>query len=84
MTAADRLTDMADAAALTRAVRDGDREGREAILAAGDAEAIALALSHILAAIARLIDSRSDGLSLIDGWQADLRAAMAADHDDGR
>ena len=75
---------MLDAAALTRAVRDGDREGRDAILAAADTAAVALALAHVVAAIVKLIDSRSDGESLIDGWQADLRSAMAADDPDGR
>ena len=74
---------MLDAAALTRAVRDGDREGRDAILAAADTAAVALALSCILSSIAKLVDSRSDGESLLDGWQADLRAAMVAGHEDG-
>lgn len=80
MTAADRLDALADAAALTRAVREGDLTAREVILSSGDCQGIALALAFIMSAITRLADSRSgDGASpLLDGWQSDIRQAMVA------
>ena len=80
------LDDAGDAIALVRAVAERDLEGRSAILAAGDCEGIAVALAHVMAGVAELIDARAgDGAQpLLDGLQADLRAAMAADNGDGR
>lgn len=61
----DPADNLRDAAALVQAIRRGDREAREVVLAHADHEAVAEVLATVLG---RLLDLAG----LADWWQADI------------
>jgi hypothetical protein len=80
VTATGRLDAIADAAALVRSAHEHDLEGRQAILAAGDQEAICQVLASVLARVLLMAcgGCRHCLAGFISDWQDDVRCALAA------
>jgi hypothetical protein len=75
----DRLEAFATGAALVRSVQERDDEGRRAIMADADHQAVAEVLARILAGVLRASAGGCDHCAseFVDAWQAELRQALA-------